>query len=177
MGSDPNNPHPNNPRTASVVASNCVAVVDSFVFVFILAPTLFPRPFHAPPGEKEEPTATFGRVLKQGKYTRHGMLRPTNQIFPFPTCLSSGYFFASNTRPNRAVSSLSRPAGRERVGVRVGPKMKTNKCASIPTTHFDATGGCEPGLLELRIIGVRAQIGAPSWASSNALPRIGIRPQ
>ena len=37
------------------------------------------------------------------------------------------------------ISSLFRPAGRERAGGVSGAKMKTNKSASIPITHFDAT--------------------------------------
>ena len=39
----------------------------SFSF-FFLAPLSHPRLFLAPPGEKEEPTATFGRVFKAKKY-------------------------------------------------------------------------------------------------------------
>jgi len=44
-----------------------------------------------------------------------------------------------------AVGSLSRPAGRERVGERVGPKMKTDTFLSTAATQFDATDeGADP---------------------------------
>src|SRR5450830_1710129 len=61
------------------------------------------------PNNQREPTAIFGRVLKQRKYTCRGALRQENRIFLFTTCLSNGYFFALNTRPNMAVGPLFRP--------------------------------------------------------------------
>ena len=113
---------PNNPDMPSAVASNCVVEVDALLSVFILAPLSHPRLSLAPPGEKEEPTAIFGRVLKQRKYTCRCALRQENRIFIFPTCLSNWYFFALNTRPNMAVGPLFRPAGRERAGRVSGAK-------------------------------------------------------
>ena len=61
--------------SAQAVASKWVVGIDALLFVFILAPLYSPRPFLAPPGEKEEPTPTFGRVYKQGKYKRRGTLK------------------------------------------------------------------------------------------------------
>ena len=120
LGSDPNNPNPFSPHQSSAVASNWVVVVDALLSVFILAP-LTPPALSRPAGRKRGPTAIFGRVSEVSQYTRHGALNHTNQIFPFSTCLSSGYFFALNTRPNEAPPF--RPAGREGGGGdRVGPK-------------------------------------------------------
>ncbi len=57
----------------SAVASNCVAVAERNVFVFIFGPTLSPRPF--PPRRAGKGANTiFGRVYKQRKYTRHSTL-------------------------------------------------------------------------------------------------------
>jgi hypothetical protein len=67
LGSDPNNPDPINPFTASVVASNCVVGIESFLSVFILAP-LSPPALSRPAGRERELTATFGRVFKAKKY-------------------------------------------------------------------------------------------------------------
>ena len=79
---------------------------STFFVISFLAPLSHPRLFLAPPGEKEEPTAIFGYVCEVNRYTCHCTLRQTNRIFSFSTCLSSGYFFALNTRPNMAVGSL-----------------------------------------------------------------------
>ena len=79
LGSDPNNPLPNNPRTASAAASKCVVDIDALLFVFILAP-LYPPALSRPAGREREPTAIFGRVYKQRKYTRRGTLN-TNIYF------------------------------------------------------------------------------------------------
>jgi hypothetical protein len=43
-------------------------LIGFYSFSF-LAPLYSPRPFAAPPGEKEEPTATFGHVFKAKKYS------------------------------------------------------------------------------------------------------------
>jgi hypothetical protein len=56
-----------NSHAASAVASNCVVVVDRFVFVFILAP-LVPPALSRPAGWKRELTAIFGRVFEVRKY-------------------------------------------------------------------------------------------------------------
>src|SRR5450830_2195732 len=101
-----NTSDPDNPGVHKTVASNCVAGVERNVFVFIFGPTLSPPPhwllgsdtnFAAaqsavPCGPaqgwanlgsdpKNQRGASFGRVYEQKKYTRHGALRPTNQIF------------------------------------------------------------------------------------------------
>ena len=138
LGSDPNNPGSFSPRAPAAVASNCAVVVDSFVFVFIFGPTHTPRPF--PPRRAEEgANTTFGRVYKRRKYTCHGALRPTNQIFLFPTCLSNVYFFSLNARPNRAVGSLSRPAGRERAGGESGAKKRKNRSLTFNSPNGRTT--------------------------------------
>ncbi len=131
--------------SASAVASNCIAVVDRYISVFILAPLSHPRLSLAPPGEKEEPTAIFGHVNKQRKYTCHGALRQKNRIFSFSTCLSNGYFFPLNTRPNMAVSSLSRPAGRERAGGESGAKKRKNRSLTFNPSNGRTTM-CPHGL-------------------------------
>jgi len=135
-----------NPCASAAVASKWIVGIDALLFVFILAP-LTPPALSRPAGRKRELTAIFGRVYKQRKYTCRGTLKTKmdfgignlNSVPPtvmrkassagtggtlMSTCIPSEYFLALNTRPNRAVSSLSRPAGRERVGVRVGPKTK-----------------------------------------------------
>jgi hypothetical protein len=77
-----------------------VVVIDEFLFF----PTRSPPPLSRPAGRKKG--ASFGRVCEVSQYTCHCALRPIDQIISFPTCFSSGYFFALNTRPNMAVSSL-----------------------------------------------------------------------
>ncbi len=120
------------------VALNCDVVVDRNVFIFFFGPTHTPRPL--PPRRAEEgANTTFGRVHKQRKYTRQGTLK--KEIFNLFVLTHSGVCTDSLHRHSQIwlMAPLSRPAGRERVGERVGPKMKTNKSLSIPATHFDAT--------------------------------------
>src|SRR5665647_3964463 len=60
-----------NPCAPAVAASNCVVVVDGFLFVFIFGPTHTPRSL--PPRRAEErANTTFGPVNKQRKYPRTG---------------------------------------------------------------------------------------------------------
>ena len=62
-----------NRPTDGAVASNCVAVVDRYISVFNLAP-LSPPALSRPAGREREPTALFGRVIKQRKYPCPGTL-------------------------------------------------------------------------------------------------------
>ena len=57
----------------SSVASNYVVGFDGNVFVFIFGPTLSPT-LSRPAGRKREPTAIFGRVNIQMKYSRPSTL-------------------------------------------------------------------------------------------------------
>ena len=59
---------------AVAVASNWVVGLDTFLFVFILAP-LYPPALSRPAGREREPTATFGRVNRQKKYRCRGTLK------------------------------------------------------------------------------------------------------
>ncbi len=170
-------------------------LIGFYSFSF-LAPLYSPRPFAAPPGEKEEPTATFGHVFKAKKYSleMHVDIISSPTAALLSTVSTAGgaefkfkskiqfrsasrarisiiywlfsvprrvYFLRLLTQPNRAVSPLFRPAGRERAGTVSGAKMKTNTNLSTTATQFDATGKGQPGLL-----------GSGLWgASSQVLPR------
>ena len=136
--------------------SNWVVGIDALLFVFILAPLYSPRPFPAPPGGKEEPTAIFGHVFKARKYSldKHvdiisspiaALLSTVSTAggtkFKFPKFMHvfnvprRGCFLCFETWPNVGVSSLSRPAGRERAGGVSGAK---NENGYILFNHYIA---------------------------------------
>jgi hypothetical protein len=121
--------------------------LDQVGFLNFFPPTHPPLPPSRPAGRKGG--ASCGRVFKGGKFEPDFTLASKWQqlvskpISRFKANVPSRvYFPPSKTRPNVAVSSLSAPAGVERVGVRGGIQRKKNKTAvssqvdnSSPVSH------------------------------------------
>src|SRR5450830_1046665 len=99
------------------------------------SPTHTPPPLSRPAGRKRG--ASCGRVLKGGEKELVCTLAPkwlqplSKPIGRFKANVPSRVYFPPfKTRPNVAVSSLSAPAGVERVGVRGGVQRLKNKGAT-----------------------------------------------
>lgn len=116
---------------------NCLNWVG-LEFLTFLSPLSHPRLSLAPPGEKEEPTATFGRVFFGGKYPIRGTL--ASKWLPLITARQHHgrtwrsarsrlpVFPPKKTRPNVAISSPFRPGGGgEGLGERGGIQRINNE--------------------------------------------------
>jgi len=158
--------------------------LDWVGILIVLAPTHTPPPLSRPAGRKRG--ASCGRVLNGGKFEPDFTLASKWQqlISKLISGLEAsapwrGYFPPSKTRPNVAVSSLSAPAGVERVGVRGGiQRIKNNNAVNsqpsqsaraspraqkihLKTEHITHTGrGLEAK--NVNIIAVSPPAGSPS---------------
>src|SRR5450830_238743 len=123
---------------------------DPFILQALYSP-LSPSPSPPPPGRKGEQTATFGHVFQGRKYTRRLALRQQFALSASLQCCShfeasaqtSVYFPPQRTRPNVAVGSLFRPAGRERAGgVSGGKNVKNPNPIKASTQASRRPKGC-----------------------------------